>query len=526
MDLPGLPMRRLLLSSCRTFPTAAITLLLGACAVGPDYQAPAEPAADAYRIENATAGDNEPGRKDGSASASDADRAIPSQAFDRAQRVRRDWYHLFGSDRLDALIQRALDDSPTLAAGQARIRAAREVVKENRGALYPQINVGAGYDRRRVTGAQFGINDPQFTNVFNFYDAQATASYDLDLFGKTRRRIEASNARLDEQQFQVIDTYVTLINNVVATAIAEAGLNAAIQTTEQLARSQKKTLGIVGKQIQYGAAIDADATQIRTQLARTRASLEPLRKQKTLAVNRLAVLVGAPPGQFEDPDFSLDGLRLPRQLPVSLPGQLVKQRPDILASAAAVHAASAEIGVATANLLPDLTISGSYSRQALTPGDLGDPVNALYTLGAQLAAPIFAGGRLRAQRRQAQDLYVAALADYRATALAAFGDVANALRSLEADARALAAQRTALSAAQSNLDTVHTQLTHGAADYVALYTAQAQYENAELDYTEARVTRYRDTADLFRALGGGWADDDGTPLPAATGIRAAGTQTD
>ena len=481
-----------------------MTLITG-CTVGPDYHAPAEPSNDAYDINGSTTGDE-------NADAASAREAVPRQAFDRARKVRSDWYKVFGSDKLDALIGRAIQHSPTLAAGRARIKAAREVVKENRGALYPQIGVNGGYSRNRVTGAQFGITQPSFTNVFNLYQAQATASYDLDLFGKTRRMIEASNAQLDEQQYRVIDTYVTLINNVVATAITEAGLNAAIETTRDIAKSQANALHIVRKQIKYGAAIDADATQIQTQLARTRASLEPLLKQRTLAVNRLAVLVGSNPGEFSDPDFTLDQLRLPRQLPVSVPSQLVDQRPDILAAAAAVHAASAQIGVATANLLPDISISGSYSRSALTPSDLGDPAFALYSLGASLSAPLFEGGRLHAAKRQAQDLFVAALSDYRATTLSAFGEVANSLRSIESDARALKAQRTALKAARNNLKTVRTQLRNGAADYVNLYTAQAQYQSAELDFTEARVTRYRDTADLFRALGGGWSNAGSSPM--------------
>lgn len=486
---------------------AAFTVLtlISGCAVGPDYHAPAKPADDAYSINSSTTGDTDTSAEHGRES-------IPRQAFERAGKVRSDWYKVFGSDKLDALIGRAVQDSPTLAAGRARIKAAHEVVKQNEGALYPQIGVNGGYTRNRVTGAQFGITQSSFTNVFNLYQAQATASYDLDLFGKTRRQIEASNAKLDEQQYQVVDTYVTLINNVVATAIAEAGLNAAIQTTRDIAKSQANALDIVRKQIQYGAAIDADATQIQTQLARTRASLEPLLKQKTLAVNRLAVLVGSNPGDFSDPDFTLDELRLPRTLPVSVPGQLVDQRPDILAAAAAVHAASAQIGVATANLLPDISISGSYSRSALTPSDLGDPAFALYSLGASLSAPLFEGGRLHAAKRQAQDLFVAALADYRATMLSAFGEVANSLRSIEADARALDAQRSALDAARNNLKTVRTQLNNGAADYVNLYTAQSQYQSAELDFTEARVTRYRDTADLFRALGGGWSSSDDSPM--------------
>lgn len=486
---------------------AAFTLLvlITGCAVGPDYQQPAKPSNDAYDINHSTAGDD-------NAFASNSRESIPKQAFDRAGQVRSDWYKVFNSDKLDALIGHAIQDSPTLAAGRARIKAAREVVKQNKGALYPQIGVNGGFTRNRVTGTQFGITDPTFTNVFNLYQAQATASYDLDLFGKTRRMIEASNAQLDAQQYRVINTYVTLINNVVATAITEAGLNAAIQTTRDIADSQANALDIVKKQIQYGAAIQADATQIQTQLARTRASLEPLRKQETLARNRLAVLVGANPGNFDDPDFVLDELRLPRNLPVSVPSQLVDQRPDILAAAAAVHAASAQIGVATANLLPDISISGSYSRSALTPADLGDPAFALYSLGASLSAPLFEGGRLRAAKNQAQDLFTAALADYRATMLSAFGEVANSLRSIESDARALKAQREALDAARNNLKTVRTQLKNGAADYVNLYTAQSQYQSAELDFTKAQVTRYRDTADLFRALGGGWSKDSDSPV--------------
>lgn len=487
-----------------------LTTLVTGCAVGPDYKAPAQPDAAAYRIHQQTAGNHQQGGQ-----------AIPQQAFQRAGKVRADWYRVFGSDKLDALIGQAIKGSPTLAAGQARIKAAHEAVNASKGALYPQLQVGADYSRNRVTGTAFGIQNAQFTNIFNLYQGQATASYDLDLFGKTRRRIERRNAQLDEQTFRVINTYVTLIDNIVATALAEAGVNAALKTTQQIIDTQQNSLDIVKKQIQYGVAINADASQIQTQLARTKASLEPLRKQKVLAINRLAVLTGTPPGQFTDPGFSLDELTLPTQLPVSVPAQLVSQRPDILASASAVHAASAQIGVATANLLPDISISGSYGRSALSPSDLTDPAFALYSLGAQLSAPIFAGGRLRAEKRQARDLYVAALADYRATSLAAFGEVANSLRSIESDARALLAQQTALDAAKDNLDTVKTQLDNGAADYVALYTAQAQYQNAELRYTDARVLRYADTADLFRALGGGWWNAQHLPLPDAAGDNAS-----
>lgn len=479
---------------------SAALLLVAGCAVGPDFQPPAEPTDSAYQVNQATIGDNA------------ADTRLQQQMFERAGQVRADWYRVFGSDALDDLIARALADSPTLAAGRARLDAAREAVNASQGALFPQIGASAGVSRRRASGIELGIDDPMFINVFNLYQGRISASYDLDVFGKNRRRIEATAARLDFERFQVLDTYVTLVNNIVATAIAQAGINAAINATQQIIDSQQSTLGIVDKQVEYGVAIDADASQIRTRLARTRASLEPLNKQRAIAVNRLATLVGAAPGQFADPQFSLDELTLPASLPVSVPSALVRHRPDILAAQSLVHVASARIGVATANLLPDFSINGYYSREGLSFSDLSNPMNALYELGASVSAPIFAGGRLRAEKRAARDQYVAALADYRATALSAFGEVANSLRSLESDARALRQQQIAVDQAEQNLATVKSQVDNGAADYIGLYTAEQQYQEALLDATNARVTRYRDSADLFRALGGGWWNAATSPL--------------
>jgi len=474
-------------------------LLIGGCAVGPDYARPDAPGDQAYQVDNVTAG----------GTSNDDDTRLDAQMFERAGAVRADWYRVFESERLDALIKRALTDSPTLAAGRARLKSAQEAVTAGKAALLPQVDASAGVSRQRASGIELGIDDPSFINTFNLYQGRVSASYDLDIFGKTRRQIEQTQARLDFARFEVLDTYVTLINNIVATAIAEAGLNAAIDTTQQIIDSQQRTLDIVAKQVEYGVAIDADASQIRTRLARTRASLEPLRKQRTIAVNRLAVLTGAPPGQFEDPQFHIDELTLPATLPVSVPSALVRQRPDILAAEAMVHAASAQIGIADASLLPNFSIGASYSREGLSLGDLSDPITALWQIGASASAPLFAGGRLRAQKRAARDEYVATLADYRATALTAFGEVSNSLRSLESDARALHAQQTAAAQAQRNLDTVRARVRNGSASYISLYTAEEQYQDTLLEVTDARVTRYRDSAELFRALGGGWwnADD-------------------
>ncbi|MES1929909.1 RND efflux system outer membrane lipoprotein [Salinisphaera dokdonensis CL-ES53] len=479
----------------RVVTVLSLTLLAG-CTVGPDYQRPAAADGQAYTIPQTTVDDA----------------TLNRQMFERAGAVQADWYRVFGSDKLDSLIARALSHSPTLAAGRARLKAAREAVNASQGALFPQVGASAGVSRQRASGIELGIDDPMFINVFNLYSGRISASYDLDVFGKTRRQIERSEAQLDFARYQVLDTYVTLVNNLVATAVAEAGLNAAIDTTQQIIASQQRTLDIVDKQVEYGAAIDADASQIRTRLARTRASLEPLRKQRAIAVNRMATLVGAAPGEFDDPRFAIEELTLPETLPVSVPSALVRQRPDILAAEALVHAASAQIGIASANLLPDFSITGYYSREGLGLGDLTDPMNALWQLGASVSAPLFAGGRLRAQKRAARDQYVAALADYRATALAAFGEVSNSLRSIESDARALRDQRVAAEQARRNLESVRARVNNGAATYIALYTAEAQYQEALLDVASARVTRYSDSAGLFRALGGGWWNADVSPL--------------
>ncbi len=466
----------------------AISGLVAGCTVGPQYSPPTPPANNAYNVPSGTSNV----------------KASLRQQFKQNGRIGKNWYRVFGSHKLNHLINRALKGNPDLAAGQARIVAARQLVNVHESARRPHVGVSAGVSRNRASGASFGISSPQFVNVFNLYQGQISASYDLDLFGKTRRRIEASKARFDRRRFRVANTYMTLVDNVVATAITEAGLNASIQTTHKIAKLLAHKLQHIQNQIQQGAAIKADATPIRTELAQTRASLAPLKRQKAVTVDRLATLVGKPPGQFNDPDFRLANLKLPATLPVSAPSQLVKNRPDIRAAASTLHAASAEVGVATANMLPNFSITGSYGRTALHPSNFADPAAVLYQLGINLTAPLFEGGRLHAQTKAAKARYQAAAADYRATEIKAFEQVANGLKSLQADARALHQRKMALSAAQTNLKTVKHQLNNGAADSIDQYTAAAQYQNARLAYTNARARRYRDTARLFRDLGGGW----------------------
>ena len=482
--------------------TAGLTLTLSAgCAVGPDFHRPALPANTAYMH--------------GHAPAKTVVSPGPSgvvQMFVRAGKVRADWYRLFRSPGLNRLIHLALINSPTLRASQARLLAARENLTASEGALYPQIDINAAVRHERASGIRLGIEDPMFVNVFELYQGQITLDYNLDVFGELRRRVESRQARLEFQRYQLWNTYLTLINNVVATSLAEASINAILNATHQIVNAEAGTLKLLHGQERYGAAAPTDVLRSQVQLSATRANLPPLEKQLAIVRNRLAILTGQTPGTFQEPDIKLKELTLPRRLPVSLSSHLVRQRPDILAAQSLLHAASARVGVATTRLLPSFNLSASYGRNALSLGDLADPIAAIYSFGVGLMAPVFHGGALRAQQRAARALYQAAAADYYNRVLVAFAQVADSLRALQSDAEALKAQNAALQAARRNLDLVRHQLRQGAADYLNLFNAQAQYQRVLINYTAAKLQRYRDTATLFRALGGGWWNLKGNSL--------------
>lgn len=490
-------------------------LMAGCAAVGPDFQRPPEPADNAYGAGQA------PTRTAASPGASGV-----AQVFVRAGEVRADWYRLFHSAVLNELIESALANSPSLAAGRARLDAARENLRATQGALYPRIDIGAGVGRNRSSGVQLGIDDEMFVNTFTLYQGQISLNYNLDVFGEIRRRIESQRARLDFQRYRLWDTYLTLINNVVATGLATASINAIVDATRRIIASQRKSLKLLRGQERYGAAARTDVLRARVQLAATLTTLPPLEKQLAAARYRLAILTGQTPGAFEGPDIRLEDITLPRRLPVSLPSELVRQRPDILAAQSVLHAASARVGVATARRFPSFGLSAAYSRDALSFNQLGDPVSVIYNFGAGLMAPVFHGGTLRARQRAAEDLYRAAAADYYQRVLLAFGEVATSLRALRSDAEGLRAQTNALKAARANLNLVQQQLRQGAADNLNLFTAQEQYQRILVNYVDAKLQRYRDTATLFRALGGGWWNLKGkVPKDQAVALARPGMET-
>jgi NodT family efflux transporter outer membrane factor (OMF) lipoprotein len=412
------------------------------------------------------------------------------------------WWTLFQSAELNALIERALKNSPTLEAAQAALRQANETVAAQRGSYYPSVSGSAGTQRQRASGATFGAPGSSF--FFDLNNASVNVSYTLDAFGGVRRQVEALQAQAEYEQFALEASYLSLTANIVTAAVSEASLRAQIAATEDIASSQRRQLDITQHRFTAGAASRADVLQQQATLQSTLASLPPLRSQLAQARNLLATYVGSLPSDYNGAEFSLDSLTLPTDLPVSLPSKFVEQRPDVRQHSALLHQATAQIGIATANLLPQITLSGSYGGEAARFSDVFSPASTVWSLAASLTQPIFKGGQLVHQRRAAVAAAQQAAANYKATVITAFQNVSDTLYALHGDADALAAQTSAERAAADSLSLVQTQYKLGAASYVQVLSAEQIYQSTAIALVKARAQRYADTAALFQALGGGW----------------------
>jgi NodT family efflux transporter outer membrane factor (OMF) lipoprotein len=360
-----------------------------------------------------------------------------------------------------------------------------------------------GATRERFTGAALGQSGFG-GSVFNLYNASVNVSYTLDIFGGERRQLEGLLAQVDYQWFQLEAAYLALTANIVTAAVREASLRFQIQATREIIAALETQLDVVERRFELGAVSRSDVLAQRTTLAQFRATLPPLEKQLAQVRNQLSVYVGRFPSEAQLPEFALDHLELPRELPVSLPSALVRQRPDIRASEALFHQASAQIGVATANLYPQITLTGAFGSETTRFHDLFGSGTAVWSLAASLLQPIFHGGELTAKRRAAIAAYDQAAALYRESVLEAFQNVADALRALEVDARTLQAQADAAAVAHEALDLTSRQFQLGAVSYLSLLNAQQQDIQARITLVQAQAARYSDTAALFQALGGGW----------------------
>jgi NodT family efflux transporter outer membrane factor (OMF) lipoprotein len=487
---------------------AGVALLaLAGCAVGPDFQQPPPPATGTYTPEKVlptTASANVPG---GAAQRFDVGKDIPGQ-----------WWTLFHSKPLDALIEQALKNNPDLAAAQAALRAAQENVLAGQGAYFPSVSIGANAQRQKTTPTVSGINGP--SNVYNLYNTSVSVSYSPDVFGGVQRSVESLQAQAEIAQFQLEATYLALTANVVTTVIAEASLRGQIAATEEIIKLQRDQVGLLRQQFELGGVSRVDVLAQEATLAQTEATLPPLQKALAQTRNQLLALIGNFPADDVASKFDLGSLTLPTDLPVSLPTQLVRQRPDIRAAEARLKQATADIGIATANLYPQFNITADVGTVALTVAKLFSPGSLIWSFAGSVAQTIFKGGQLEHQKKAAEALFDQALAQYKSTLLSAFQDVANALRAIQADAEALKAQDAAVRAAAASLNIARAQFQTGATTYLSLLNAQQVYLNARVNLVRAQAQRFADTAALFQALGGGWwnRQDVGAPTsPAAQG---------
>jgi NodT family efflux transporter outer membrane factor (OMF) lipoprotein len=461
-----------------------------ACAVGPDFERPAAPAVAGYDDQTSLI----------TTSADDAHGA--AQTLLPGEGLPGEWWKLFQSEPLNDLITEALLHNPDMEAAEASLRAAEESVAAGEGQLFPTITGDFSSSRQKTSGSSNGGKFPG--SIYTLHNASVSVSYGLDVFGGTRRAIEELEASRDYQAYQLEAAKLSLTSNVATAAIREASLRGQIAATQKLIEEQEKQLKIYRTQLENGAITRLPLLLQETTLAQTRASLPPLELQLAQTRHALSALIGQLPVNPLKGTFELGSLHLPEKLPISLPSLLVEQRPDIKAAEANLHAASAAIGVAEAARLPQFLISADIGSVANEIGKLFTPGGGFWSFGGQIGQTIFDAGSLAHKQGAAEAEYDAAAAIYRKTVLAAFQDVADTLRALEADAKTLQAQSDAERAASNALAVAKSQFESGSVSYLEMLDSENAEQKARIALVQAQAQRFADTAALFQALGGGW----------------------
>jgi NodT family efflux transporter outer membrane factor (OMF) lipoprotein len=463
---------------------------LGSCAVGPNFHQPKPPDTSGYLHPSS---DTAPVQ----AQAQDLQNVSPGAE------LAGEWWQLFHSPQLDEVVRVSIAASPTLVAANATLAEAREEVTVARGAFLPSVSAAAGAQR---SGAG-AVRTPGAGTTTNLYSIGLSTSYSPDIFGGTRRAVEQQQALADFQRNQLAAAYLTLTGSVVNEVLTIAATRLQITTAEELIASDRKNLALTQREFDVGIVPRSDVLTADSQLAADLTQLPSLHKQLDQAYDELAVLAGRAPSVWQVQPFDIEQFTLPRDIPLSLPARLVRQRPDVLAAEAQLHAASAAIGVAVAQEFPDISLSASITREALTAADLFHQFNTLWGVGGSLTQPIFKGGALRAQVRAARDAFKAESATYQAVVLEALGQVADDLWALQYDAQILTVDRHSMDVASEALKLQQKSYSVGTTTVLNLIAAERAYAQARLSYVSARVQQYTDSASLLTALGGGWWND-------------------
>ncbi|HMI76321.1 MAG TPA: efflux transporter outer membrane subunit [Steroidobacteraceae bacterium] len=471
---------------------AGLMLLMAGCAVGPNFKRPAPPEVSDYTAQPLAATTATPNVSGGQA-----------QRFALGADISADWWTLFHSVPLNELIEQSLSNNHDLKAARAALTVARENVLAQRGVYYPSVEADFSATRQKQS-EQISPALNSNTFLYNLFTPQVSVSYVPDVFGLNRRTVESLAAQAQEVRFQMIAAYTTLTSNVVVTAIQIGAVQMQIDATHELIDSTANTVKILQYQFDKGYASRLDVAAQEALLAQVSATLPPLIKQQAQLRDLLAVLAGRFPNQAPVEKFELSTLQLPEDLPLSLPSALVSQRPDVLQAEANLHDASAKIGIAIANRLPNIVLTANAGSTATAMNQLFTSGTGFWGVGAAATAPIFQGGTLLHQERAAKAAYEQAAEQYRSTVLTAFQNVADTLTALEQDAEAVKAAANAADAAKVTLDLAQRQWQGGYASYLALLTAQQAYQQGRINLIQAQANRFADTAALFQALGGGW----------------------
>ncbi len=480
-------------SQLLTSATSLLALVLMAgCTVGPDFHRPTAPANGGYTVQPLT-----------SISSAANVAGGEEQRFVMGMDIPQQWWTLFKSPTLNALIEKSLKTNPSIDAAKAALRQARENVSAQAGYYYPTVQAGYSAGRAKDSGTISPVLSSE-EEPYNLHTAQVSVGYAPDVFGSNRRLVESLTAQADFQRFQLEATYLALTSNVVAAAIQEASLRSQISATLSIVKIETEMLALLRRQFELGYVAGLDVAAQEAALAQVQQTLPPLQNQLAQTRDLLTALAGRFPNEELEEKFDFAALSLPQDLPVSLPSKLVEQRPDVRAAEEQLHAANAQVGVAVAALLPNITISADLGSTAIGISKLFTPGTGFWSLAGDLTQPIFQGGTLLHRKRAAEAGLDQAEAQYRSTVIAAFQNVADTLHALQSDADTLKAAAAFEQASKRSLDLARRQFELGYVNYLSLLSAEQAYQQAVINLVQAKANRFADTAALFMALGGGW----------------------
>lgn len=460
-------------------------LLTLGCVVGPDFHRPTAPVEQGYTPE--------PTRQTAVADGQ-------AQRFLEGLPVDPKWWQLLRCPALDSIVEQALAGNPGLEAARANLRKSQDSLRAGYGVFFPQADAHAGVSRQLYNPAPGTLP----SSTFNLFTLSGTISYAVDLWGGERRQVEALAAGVDANRYSLAATYVMLTSNVVDSVIAQAAYRDEIDATKTTVVLLREQVRIANAQATGGTVPYSNVLSLESQVASTEATVPPLEEKIDQAADLLAALTGMTPASWRQPPLALSDLKLPENLPLTVPSQLVRQRPDVLIAEAELHAANASIGVATAAMLPNLTLSAGYGVNNASAGDSFSATSPFWSLGAGLTQPLFHGGALYYQRKASIDARDAAAAEYRQTVLGAFQQVADTLRGLSHDADGLTAQTAAVETAEKAMRLIQANYQAGIGTYLQVLVADEQYLQAKISYVQAVAQRLQDTVALYVALGGGW----------------------